>query len=92
MGCNVYDYKDREIIFIHNKYAVGCLCTFPMNYKDKKLDSYDVKAMAWLGAAIALLHNRESLGEDEYVRLPHDLPDWVVEEINRLIPNNENYK
>ena len=66
---------------------VSCLCTFPHNYEGGQLDGETIRSLAYLGAAVVLVQ-REVLDED-YVFLPDMLPEWIVNEIKRLVPNEQ---
>ncbi len=60
-----------------------CLCTFPHN-DGERLTPERLRSLALLGAAVVLLYHREIDGP---VYLSSDIPNWIVEEIKRLVPD-----
>jgi len=87
MGCDKYfiddDYNDY-IMFSESDDEWSCLCTFPVNYRDEKLDSETLRSLALLGAAVVLYNHG-----DMYlpIYLPYAVPKWILNEIKRLIPD-----
>jgi len=86
MGCDYYNFNDIGIHFSDNS-DVSCLCTFPHNYEhNHKLDREIIKSLAMLGAAIALIyHDEENKYKSKYFFLPHGLPEWIEEELNKFL-------
>lgn len=90
MGCDYYKLENgytarfSELDLVEEG-GCSCLCTFPHNYEDfMKLDEFDVESMALLGAALVLSH-KNKLPDQDYICLPHNLPRWVFNEIQRVI-------
>jgi hypothetical protein len=88
MGCDYYGIITREegysssLHFSDLDEEWECLCTFPYNDQGK-LDSSRVRSLALLGAAVVLAHN----GELDNPLLPNGVPEWIREEIKRIIPD-----
>ena len=81
MSCDKYRY-DSELIYFSemDDDDTVCLCTFP--YNDKAgggIDLNRIKSLAYLGAAIKLVHDGELEGP---VSIPRDLPEWIINQIN----------
>jgi hypothetical protein len=57
-----------------------CLCTFPFN-NGQRIDLQEMRSLAMLGAAVVMQHHKH----EEYRYLPGDLPQWIVDEIDRVI-------
>jgi hypothetical protein len=76
MGCTTYDINEKWAKFSEGD--DGCLCTFPYN-DGMTLDLDRLRLLAYLGAAVTLLHS------DEYdcISIPNDL-GWIKDEIDRL--------
>ncbi len=90
MGCDYYHIDESGMIMAHfsEDGNSDCLCTFPHNDQER-MSPGRVRAMALLGAAVVLLKQGQlSPTEDGYVFLPDMLPDWVVDGINRLVPED----
>ena len=85
MGCDYYDYGGCRIHFSEMDDNVGCLCTFPGNDMEE-LSIERLRSLAMLGAAIRLVHNCELEG---LVILPHALPKWIIDGINKYLPDKE---
>ena len=87
MGCDYYWVKNPAgyIHFSDMDDSYGCLCTFPYNYSDEKLYTDTVRSLALLGAALVLVQHDEI---DTPAFLPYAVPDWIREEIDRIL----NYK
>ena len=64
-----------------------CLCTFPHN-DGKTIDVSRMRSLALLGAAVVLAHQGEL--EETNSFLPFCVPEWIREEISRLLPDKEN--
>lgn len=66
-------WADKTVQFSESDYG-GCLCTFPHN----GLDRGDVRLLAYLGAAVVLIHN--GIIEDDANFLPNCLPEdiWLL--------------
>ena len=81
MGCDKYYLDDKNMIaFSEGDDELGCLCTFPHN-DGGELSKERVRSLAYLGAAVVLLYR----GEIEHGFLPSCLPDWVKQEIDRIV-------
>lgn len=73
-----------------------CLCTFPGN-DNGKLDNHRLRNLALLGAAVVLavwendqLNPVVAVDVGEYfVPLPTAVPQWIRDEIIRLLPEEE---
>lgn len=83
MGCDYYHVHGHLIHFSDCDDSYGCLCTFPHNY-EPILDVDAVRSLALLGAA-AVLVLEQKFGKDEYVFLPSAIPDWIKQEIDRVL-------
>ena len=86
MGCDTYTILGFEseayIHFSEGGDVYPCLCTFPINYQDEKLDGETVMSLAMLGAAVCLAHQGK-LNDWQYI--PDCLPEWIVNEIKTHI-------
>lgn len=83
MGCDTYYlYNDTRIRFSESDDEFGCLCTFPHN-NNYALCKDDVMSLAMLGAAVVLAKGNDK-GEN-WVYLPYDIPDWIVDELKRIL-------
>lgn len=82
MGMIDGKWANAEIQFSEMDDDTACLCTFPYNFNGK-LDAEHVRSLAMLGAAVVLAHQGE-LGDDMNF-LPHCLPQWVRDEIERIV-------
>lgn len=85
MGCNYYAVynpldDDFELHFSDSDDVWGCLCTFPYNDGDK-LDAERVRSLALFGAAVVLA----SRGDLENGFLPYAVPQWIQDEISRVV-------
>ena len=76
------EWTNFKIQFSEIDDDTSCLCTFPHN-NGEKLDKEDVRSLAMLGAAVVLAHRGEL--EDEYNFLPHCLPQWIRDELKRIL-------
>ena len=86
MGCDYYEFEKTSIHFSDLNEETSCLCTFPYNEEIfKQLDPHIVRSLAMLGAAIVLVHQAEF--NDDYMFLPEQLPEWIVNEIKKYVPN-----
>jgi hypothetical protein len=104
MGCNHYNvggwddesrgWKEGTIKFDDlGDGDLPCLCMFDSHGGTYKLDISQVRAMAYLGAAVALQHGKH----EDYRVLPYGIPEWIREEIDRNIltrptPQNDGEK
>ncbi len=95
MGEKTYtttDYDGREYIFRFSDSVDDwlCLCTFPHN-DQHELSPSRVQSLALLGAAVALVARGliEREPNDQYFSLPDAVPQWIRDEIKRLIPDSE---
>lgn len=80
---------DSVVRFEYDDYRYPCLCTFPFNYKDHKLDVGTVESLALLGAALCLsvnggLERGHYLCDTEYI-LPDCIPRWIRDEIKKIL-------
>lgn len=98
MGCDIYTVEAQDgagwtevgITFNEGRDDIGCLCTFA-SMQDYPFDAGGVRELALLGAAVALVHDghfEKAVGKAYYV-IPDDLPDWVIESVNRILPATE---
>lgn len=89
MGCMTYEYDGKLIRFSDDNDDWRCLCTFPYN-DGEQLDELRARSLLLFGAVIAMIQNGdENFSEyqnDDYIFLPAAAPDWLVKEIERLIP------
>jgi len=82
MGCHYYKLRGGALAhFLDSDDEFGCLCTFPHN-NGEEMTADDVKSLALLGAAVAIAENDPATGE--YVFIPGDLPDWIVDAVRRV--------
>jgi hypothetical protein len=89
MGCDQYTvsgwvqeeqkWKDGSIHFPDTDERATCLCTFPSG--GRRIDLQEMRSLAMLGAAVVMQHHKH----EEYRYLPGDLPEWIVDEIDRVI-------
>lgn len=86
MGCDTYEC-DGQLIRFSEDDSIRCLCTFPHNdlAYGGKLAPAKVRSLAMLGAAVVMIHHGELNGP---VFLPHSLPQWLVDELERLLPED----
>jgi hypothetical protein len=80
---------DKVVRFGYDDYRYGCLCTFPFNYLQHKLDIGTVESLALLGASLCLFVNGglqkvDYAWDDEYV-IPDCIPLWIRDEIRRVL-------
>ena len=76
MSCDYYTLEHRDSIhFSDSDDSICCLCTVTA---DMRLDSERVKALAYLGAAVVLMHH----GELEHGFLPACLPQQMKDDID----------
>lgn len=74
----------------------SCLCTWP-DPGGTTLEANDLRKLALLGAAVALAHHgdpalvsgRTFWDDVRQVMLPRDVPQWIRDEIMRLVPEEE---
>lgn len=86
MGCKTYSCNG--CLIHHDGGGSDCLCTFPHNWECAdvpKLRNEDVKTMAYIGV-LTLLSKRGLLKKDDYSYFPKDVPKWIKDEIDRIIP------
>ena len=90
-----YSGKEYSIAFNDMDDEFGCLYTFPHN-DHKKLTPDRVRELALLGAAVVLASWNEEqieyvweIGYDYRLTLPNGLPDWIAEEIKRILPTED---
>lgn len=92
MGELIYTIQSRHgdvnIQFSYDGEKYGCLCTFPGNHYPE-LDAEAIKSLALLGAAVALARNTNEYEGREYVVLPSDVPQWILDAIDRVTLANE---
>lgn len=93
MGCDYYPIEESGIVFAHfdeMSDSTACLCTFPHNDQDK-LTIERIRSLAMLGAA-TVLYKRGLIRTEggELVYLPSDLPDWFIQGLNTLLPEDAN--
>ena len=99
MGCDHYNvygsvsdkkgnagWEELSILFSESDEDWSCVCTFPHNYSDGRLYYDIVRSLALLGAALAMAHHGEFRDNDGYVYLPGCIPQWIQDEIKRLVP------
>lgn len=84
MGCKKFRYASEVIMIDGFDDDVSCLCTFHGTYP-YHIDPSTARSLAMLGAAVCLIRNGE-MSDGPFV-LPQDLPDWIVEELDHLLPN-----
>jgi len=95
MGEQIYDvmgwnglpdseWKQIGIQFSEMDDDWNCLCTFPHNDQGV-IDVSRMRSLALFGAAVVLAHNGE-LGSPI---LPNCVPEWIRNEIKRLLPDME---
>ena len=82
MGCSVYEINDKLFSFSDDE-RFACLCAFPRN-NDYTLDDDDLRSLVLLGAAVALSRSGDTASGFNWI--PGDLPKWLVDEVNRLLP------
>lgn len=100
MGCHTYTvsgripnspgaWADRELKFSESDDQYGCLCTFPHNYEGnaESITSDTIRSLAMLGALVVLAHQGSATAPYSYV--PFDVPDWIRERIDLLLPVEE---
>jgi hypothetical protein len=89
MGCKFYQIEDSYVKFSEANDDVACLCTFPHNNRGfgEKIDYIQVRSLAYLGAMVCLLRQRELTGDNVFI--PDDLPQWIKDEINSKIPDSD---
>lgn len=95
MGCNHYSvagwiqeeqtWKDGTIQFSEMDDSVCCLCSFDAS-SQYELTPEQVRSLAYLGAAVALQHEKH----EDFRGLPWSLPDQLREEIDRIILKRHN--
>ena len=78
----VKDWRDVRVEFSDTDDDTACLCTFPHNFMDG-LDTEHMRSLALLGAATVLAHQGEL--QDEYNIIPFCIPQWIRDEINRIV-------
>lgn len=89
MGENVYKVRGKMIKFSESDDSFCCLCTFPHN-DDEQILPHRAKSLAVFGAVVQLVLKGYYDGYDgEYIFIPHDVPDWVVRDIEKLFPDEE---
>ena len=93
MGCTSYrigafNYARQESIDAYVGFSevdedYRCLCTFPHNWTEQRLDSNDVRSLAMLGAAVILASQTQD--DDARVYIPQDIPEWMRAEVDRVL-------
>jgi len=96
MSCDIYTvwgwntdegkWEEKRILFSEMDDSYRCLCTFPGNDKIEGIDKDRIISLALLGAAVAMAHHGRF--DDEYIRLPYDIPGWIREAIG-VVANDE---
>lgn len=93
MGCPGYDFYKFIIRFEEMNDDVSCLCSFPLNSlcEGGKIDRKQMRSLAMLGANIAILgylaENDLKTTDRDYYKQPQKLPDWIISEIKRHLPD-----
>jgi aminopeptidase-like protein len=82
MGCDKYRLNENIIAFSELNDDVGCLCTFA-NDSSYTLAPETVRSLAYLGATVVLLHQKEI----DHGFMPSCLPDWIKKDIDRIVLN-----
>jgi hypothetical protein len=86
MGCDYYYLEPEDSsAFIHfaiDDDTFSCLCTFPYNYPDQKLDRDTIRSLALLGAAVVLANHKEL---ELPIFLPNNIPQWIIDGINKYL-------
>ncbi len=86
-------WADGEDNLVEIDPLTQCLCTWPGS--SEEIEERHLRALALLGAAVALAHHGDDslVTSETYwpdgtrcVRLPQDVPQWVRDEIMRLVP------
>ena len=94
-GIETYEISFAEMT-LKDEDDFGCLCTFPGN-DQHKLTQHRLRALALLGAAVVLCTYEENeltdyvgqIDEDTFsIVLPYSLPNWIRDEIRRLLPDD----
>lgn len=89
MGCHKYtvsghvdggEWAEGTIHFSESDDSVTCLCTTHIDGRGR-LDLEEIRSLAYLGAAVIFQHQRHQ----EWWHLPGDLPQWVRDEIDRVV-------
>jgi len=80
MGEQIYTVEEQAIQFSESDDEWMCLCTFPRN-DEGRLTRDRVASLALLGAAVVLAHNDEL----DIPILPHGVPQWIRDEIVRVV-------
>lgn len=83
MGEKYYPVKNKYIVFDENNDEFGCLCTFPHNYNEK-LNLADLQTLAIFGAVVRLVLAGYYDNHDEYVFIPNDVPQWIIDGIKNI--------
>jgi hypothetical protein len=81
MGCDKYYLNENLIAFSELNDSVGCLCTFIND--GYSLTPERVRSLAYLGATVVLLHQKEI----DHGHIPSCLPDWMKEQIDTIVLN-----
>ena len=84
MGERYYDVNEMSLSFSEEDSEWRCLCTFPVNCGDR-LGPGTIRSLALLGAAVTLA----CIGDLPHPILPDAVPQWIRDEIKRVIPNEE---
>ena len=89
MGENIYPIQDYDGNWLELRFSemdddYSCLCTFPMNDMER-LDADRVRSLALFGAAVRLAFD----GVLEHGFLPSTVPEWIRDEIDRIIDYKE---
>lgn len=80
-------YRDEYLHFGEGEGGAACLCTFPGN-DGEALDPDRLRSLAFLGAGVVLASGQAIQGDGDSPNfLPDCLPEWLVREIHRLVPD-----
>lgn len=89
MGCVTHSINGRLVRFSEDDDDWRCLCTFPHN-DGNTLDTSRLRSLALFGAVCAMIESQDEFYSGyevgDYIFLPHNAPDWLKSEIQRLIP------
>ena len=82
MGEKSYDVGHKYIRFSEES-DFSCLCTFPHN-DNGELSIERMKALALFGAVVRLIFDDYYAEHGEYIYIPDDVPEWVLEGVRSL--------
>ena len=83
MGEKVYDVGHKFIQYSEDDVEFMCLCTFPHNDQEH-LEIDRLKSLAIFGAVVRLIHDGYYSEHGDYIYIPRDVPEWVLEGVRRL--------